>query len=273
MSFARLLRSCLPGPVWRGLRALRLAVLRLIKGRTVTVTGPLGAFRIAYGSHSEYKAARRFRTFEPGFLDSFETALPRSRCVLDIGGYIGLYTLTAATAPNRPVVAVFEPNTRNFASIQANLALNGVEGVRMYPCAVGREEGTVRISGAVGETASVLAEGAGGGTATGLVSIDALVRRGEIPPPDLIKIDVEGYELHVAQGLEETLRLHRPLVLVEIHPLFMTKFGVTEEALDTLFAKAGYRKEVLRKPGEGGDSPHRQTHAAYHPPAEGSPSG
>ena len=273
MSFARLLRTCLPGPVWRLLRALRLAGLRLLKGRTVTVSGPLGTFRIAYGSHGEYKAARRFRTFEPGFLDAFEAALPRSRCVLDIGGYIGLYTLTAATAPNRPTVAVFEPNPRNFASICANLALNGVEGVRLYPCAVGRQEGSVRISGAVGETASVLLEGSTGGVATGLVSIDTLVRRGEIPPPDLVKIDVEGYELHVAQGLEETLRRHRPLVLVEIHPIFMLRFDVSEEDLDALFAKAGYRKEVLRKPGEGGDSPHRQIHAAYHPPVEGSPVG
>lgn len=39
--------------------------------------------------------------------------------------------------------------------------------------------------------------------------------------PDLITMDVEGAELEVLRGAEQTLRTHRPLVYVSIHPQFI----------------------------------------------------
>lgn len=43
----------------------------------------------------------------------------------------------------------------------------------------------------------------------------------DAPPPNVITIDVEGAELEVLRGAQETLRDARPLVWVSIHPAFM----------------------------------------------------
>ena len=49
---------------------------------------------------------------------------------------------------------------------------------------------------------------------------DEELKKFNVDPVDLIKIDVEGYEIPVLQGLAQTLARHRPIVVFElsIHP-------------------------------------------------------
>lgn len=51
-------------------------------------------------------------------------------------------------------------------------------------------------------------------------TIDHLVHVG-VQPPTVITMDVEGSELHVLRGAEQTIDAYRPLVFVSIHPEFM----------------------------------------------------
>ena len=44
---------------------------------------------------------------------------------------------------------------------------------------------------------------------------------------DYVKIDCEGYELNILHGAEQTLRQHRPIVVVE--QKFHTDTGITQE--------------------------------------------
>jgi hypothetical protein len=50
-----------------------------------------------------------------------------------------------------------------------------------------------------------------------LVAIDDLVANGSVKPPTVVKIDVEGAELAVLQGMRRTLAEHRPAVICELH--------------------------------------------------------
>ncbi len=45
---------------------------------------------------------------------------------------------------------------------------------------------------------------------------DAFIAENRLPPPGLVKIDVEGYEPFVLRGLAATIREHRPPILMEL---------------------------------------------------------
>jgi hypothetical protein len=71
-------------------------------------------------------------------------------------------------------------------------------------------------------------------------SIDDLCGEMEFQP-DLIKIDVEGYELGVIQGARATLERHRPLIFLEIHPDHLRRLGHSPRQVVELLAGLGYR--------------------------------
>ena len=57
------------------------------------------------------------------------------------------------------------------------------------------------------------------------VTLDEFVQGPDVSAPDLIKIDVEGAELIVVEGMREMLRSKQPLLLCELHD---TKLGYSE---------------------------------------------
>ncbi|HVR08271.1 MAG TPA: FkbM family methyltransferase, partial [Thermoanaerobaculia bacterium] len=58
--------------------------------------------------------------------------------------------------------------------------------------------------------------------------------------PDLIKIDVEGYELAVLSGARATLDRHRPPLFLELHPQRLRELGGSVEEVVRLLAGLGY---------------------------------
>jgi hypothetical protein len=84
-----------------------------------------------------------------------------------------------------------------------------------------------------------------------LVAIDDLVAAGRVPPPDVVKIDVEGAELAVLAGMRETLARHRPAIICELHD--------THAPFVAFMAQCGYRLINLEGTipvGETGASAH-----------------
>jgi len=61
---------------------------------------------------------------------------------------------------------------------------------------------------------------------TPMITLDSFMLR----TVDLIKIDVEGYELHVAMGAVETLILSRPVVVIEERPTAADNFAPPDGA-------------------------------------------
>ena len=85
----------------------------------------------------------------------------------------------------------------------------------------------------------------------GIRSIDTLVEEGKIPPPNLVKIDVEGAELDVLRGATRILTVSRPLLFLEAHSASL------ERSCSQMLRNLGYKVHRL------GSEPSRDEHARH----------
>lgn len=147
-------------------------------------------------------------------------ALNRPGLIIEVGANIGAHTVALAAEAHRrqQAMQVFEPQPVIFQNLCANLSANGFEHVRAWPFACGAKPGIVhfnnpnyRATGNFGGI-SMQTEATGGTTRVSCVALDDMLG-GEIV--SLIKIDVEGFELSVLQGAEQTLTHSRPMLYVE----------------------------------------------------------
>jgi FkbM family methyltransferase len=162
-------------------------------------------------------------TYERAFAEVLAGAVMRGGICYDIGGYRGYMAGVMATAGASQVV-VFEPLPENQQAIRRLCALNPSLPVELRCLAVGKTDGVACLKTMPDRSMAKLATslfqpdaGALGEVEVPLRTIDALVREETIPPPDLVKIDVEGAECDVLAGATETLHRWRPTVLLEAH--------------------------------------------------------
>jgi FkbM family methyltransferase len=141
--------------------------------------------------------------------------ISRGATVYDIGAHVGFHTLLTSriVGPSGRVCA-FEPLPRNLHYLRQHLALNGVSNVRVVEAAVA-DRATDEAFSDDGSYMGRLRPG--GNRVVKTVAVDPLVRDGTLPPPDYVKIDVEGAELRVLNGMRDTLATYRPLILLATH--------------------------------------------------------
>lgn len=145
--------------------------------------------------------------------------------IYDIGAFHGLLTLLFASRA-REVVS-FEPNSRNYERLTDNLLLNHVSNVQVLKIGIGSRNEKLMMVGS-----PLMSGGASvdGKTVTGLLragvvivesipvfALDGLVGVGGLPAPDLIKIDIEGWELEALRGARQTLQMYQPALFIEVH--------------------------------------------------------
>jgi FkbM family methyltransferase len=136
----------------------------------------------------------------------------------DVGANTGLYTRFAAERCSH--VVAFEPSPPNLSELKRNAALGPGE-VTVVTVALSDTSGTVRLNtptdATPGHGTASITENRGRivvGTARG----DDMIESVTIPPPNVVKIDVEGAEEAVVRGLKDALADSRcRLVYCEIH--------------------------------------------------------
>jgi FkbM family methyltransferase len=168
----------------------------------------------------------------------------------DVGANIGAVSLPLlARLPNLRIEA-FEPAPSVLAQLRTQVGLNPrlAERLRLHPLALSSEDAALPFfeSGSSGNRGvgsllrmhNTVPTGATVDTASG----DALIARGGAAPPDVLKIDVEGWELNVLQGLSQTLTERRPDVIMEYEAYRHAASGRTSEDFKAFFRACGYTR-------------------------------
>lgn len=172
------------------------------------------------GTHEKKEVCLAAKLCRPGWV------------VWDCGIYMGYYTALFArlVGPQGRVVA-FEADPRNLARAKEHIALNGFPNVQFIHAAIGAPVGQTEfilsdntnshLPGAyVGATREEYArdvERVDGRIRVRCLSLDEAYQEEALPPPDLIKIDIDGAEKEALPHAYTLAENRRPLILLELH--------------------------------------------------------
>lgn len=165
--------------------------------------------------------------YEPRSLALWMEAAAHARTIVDVGANIGLFALVAKARNPGAVVVGFEPLPAFADLFERNCRLNGFD-IRVVRAAVADEEGaaellqapplrgseyTATILPALYErhlTAPPIRH------AVRVVALDSWLREAGIDGVDLVKIDAEGSDADVVEGMRGVVERCRPDVLIEV---------------------------------------------------------
>jgi FkbM family methyltransferase len=163
------------------------------------------------------------------------------KVVYDVGAFHGILTLFFASRCAQ--VISYEPNDGNHARLIENIGLNNLANVSVRKVAVGSQarSGTLLYDPSM----------AGGGSLDSRViapvsqpveitTLDRDMAAASLPPPDLIKIDIEGWELEALQGARAMLDAHHPALFLEMHGETMREKKSKAGEIVAFLRSAGY---------------------------------
>jgi FkbM family methyltransferase len=264
----------------RLLKGLRL--LRLFATRQVTVGDRRYRIALPLRRDSLVFAATGISSYESALTTAFyEVLRRRSGAVMDVGANSGQTMLKLLSIdPSRRYIGV-EPQSSCCTDIQAFIHRNKLANHDIVCCGISSAAGLATLSFGVPNDvrASLVSEFRPPDvltrkTTVPVVTGDELLDAFELEDVALIKIDVEGGELEVLQGLQETLRTRRPFIALEVLPNRLVHSGAPLDkrtrqvrakrygAMQELLTVAGYEISLI---GEGG----RLTAADFEPDEHG----
>lgn len=160
------------------------------------------------------------------------------QAVLDIGANLGVYSLRMASYLRRTKIHSFEPIPKVRKLFSRSSFLNGFDDrIQIHPFAASDKEGTAKLNVPDEHAggAAIDATGGGGGIEIETRRVDSLFA--DDFSCGLVKIDVEGHELHALNGMRGILsRSHQCAVLFE---KLGTDSGI-ERDLFALFTDLGW---------------------------------
>ena len=199
------------GVVWRWNRA---------RGRTCfKVHGD--AITVLPGDHGISRELSVYQIHEPLTTELVKRFLKPGMNVVDIGGNLGYYALLEAQmVGDAGRVIAIEPVASNFAQLSSNVAANGYRNVILENVAIGTINGSAPIYLSKKSNWHSLhpVPWATREVSVRVSTLDSLLARHELPSLDLVRMDLEGYEIKVIRGMKSTIKKYRPRLLIELHP-------------------------------------------------------
>jgi FkbM family methyltransferase len=167
--------------------------------------------------------------------------------VCDVGAHLGAYSLlTSRLVGSSGIVHAFEPTSSTFSLLQENVRAR--KNIILHNVAVYSENTMVKFRdyglarsafnsiyrARIEEDWAVESE-----TLVPTTTLDSLFRDG-VRLPDFVKIDAESAELHVLKGMEEIIRVKRPVIALEVGDVESRSVDLSRDVVMWLLDR-GYR--------------------------------
>ncbi|MBN2117228.1 MAG: FkbM family methyltransferase [Anaerolineales bacterium] len=209
-----------------------------------------GVFSMS-GRSSLFQRLSMYKSYEPKLVDTVKHLVDRQRDVIDVGANIGFYTVMFANLidEERKVLAI-EPVNRALQRLHNNISINRVgEKVVVFEGGVSNLPGSLQIKSIIDQeeysTFGTMVHPAT--TAQKIIAehvqistIDILVQKHSLSP-GFIKIDVEGMEPQVVQGMQKVLKDHRPVIVMEWDEFMLKSNGFMPLEIIDWLTGCGYK--------------------------------
>lgn len=147
--------------------------------------------------------------------------LEHSEVIFDIGANIGQTSFnifhTQKSKGLNPSIYAFEPYPRTYQRLKTNITLNANKNIHAYNLGLSTEKGILHMiqhspsnSGGFRMTNNPT-----NSISVPVISLDEFVFENKLTKIDFIKIDVEGFELQVLKGAENTIKHFKPTLIFE----------------------------------------------------------
>lgn len=168
------------------------------------------------------RSLREYGEWAQAEIDFLLSLIKPGDIVIDAGAFIGTHTLAFAKHVGLSgQVYAFEPNPRAFEVLHLNVIHNELTNVIPFDVALSDVSGSAGVqqldpteSDNPGKFSLSISPGLSTHVETIVINTETLDKY-KLEKCDLLKIDVEGWELKVLQGAVETIRRFRPIIYTE----------------------------------------------------------
>ncbi len=174
---------------------------------------------------------------------SFVSVAKGKHKLLDVGAEFGFFSLVFALLNSKENSAIaMEPSPIAYPVLLETLARNELSSVQTINAAAGTEKSQlhmlIRGSHVVAYSEDSI-EPTDTKVQVAVLTVDSVCATNDFDP-ELIKVDVEGYEWFVLKGAEKVLEKCKPILFLELHPYMIIDLGYSiSELIDWLKSK-GY---------------------------------
>lgn len=163
-----------------------------------------------------------YKNCEPETKSILPSILKKNSIIFDLGANVGYYSAIFSFYSPKGIVYAFEPSYKNFNFLKLNV--KSYSNIYLYDNAVsnftGEKQDIIHSIWNV-ETEERLFK---------FIKIDDFIVQNKIHNIDLIKIDIDGYELEALQGMKNILKKFNPYFLIEINHAANTR-NVSEQQI------------------------------------------
>ena len=203
------------------------------------------------------KSIYYFGTYEIGTLHIMRKCLKRADSFIDVGSNIGLMSLLASQIVGKNgIVYSIEPEPEIFTILQKNIKINNIDNIQTYNLAFGSERGNAIIYRNLDlnrASASLIKPNQKNFDEREVIvqTLDEFIIKNNISNVQMVKIDVEGWELEVLKGAKNFLSSpSSPIICIEYSKLHPIHKGQLLDIYNYILTTNNYKIFKLKK-GKG----------------------
>lgn len=219
----------------------------------ILVKTPMGPYiYVRYWDLVERECA--IGTWERTYMNFFRSRIKKGDVVVDVGAYIGIFSLLASgLVGSSGLVYSFEPVPNSYQRLVRNLDANNAKNVRAYNLGLSdkKEKVCLAVPREIPAEASLSRVGTWSELTkrmklhkdmveAELVPFDELAKANELREINIVKVDAEGAELKVLEGMKSTLTENDLVLFLELLPTLLNLTGGSISEVILLLIECGF---------------------------------